>query len=164
MMRNIGVVFVMGLAAAVLQGCVVPVERRVVREEPRYGREEPRWVYCGGEHRLRVLDLDMSPDPVREGERVRAWRVRLRADASGECRTSLQIRETRDRDLVGLARVYDLRPGTNEIDFQPNERYHFSRSEHCFEVIADIAGTGRRVDAARIFCARQIAGRRWTLR
>lgn len=157
MMRNIGVVFVMGLAAAVLQGCVVPVERRVVRDEPR-------WVYCGGEHRLRVVDLDMAPDPIGEGQRVRAWRVMLRADASGECQTTLQIREVRGNDLVARERVHRLRPGNNEITFEPNERYRFSRGEHCFDVIADIAGTGRRVDAARTFCARQIAGRRWTLR
>jgi hypothetical protein len=55
-----------------------------------------------------------------------------------------------------------LRPGINEIELTPLERYRFSGSERCFQVIADIAGTGRTVDAARRFCARQIAGRRWS--
>jgi hypothetical protein len=52
----------------------------------------------------------------------------------------------------------------NEIEFEPAERYRFSRNEHCFQVIANIEGAGRPIDAARTFCARQISGRRWSLR
>ena len=157
-MKNACLGLLLGAVAAVLQGCVVPdIDRR-------RDRDDDRFVYCGREHRLQVVDLGMSPDPIADGQPVRVWRVRLRADASGECQTTLQIRERRDNDLVGRARVYRLRPGINEIDFDPVDRYRFSRNEHCFEVIADIAGTGRRVDAARTFCARQISGRRWSLR
>ena len=144
------------IPAAVLQGCAV--------QEPRYGGRDDRLVSCGREHRLYVADLDMSPDPIAQGERVRAWRVRLRADASGECETTLRIRERSDGDLVGRARLYSLRPGWNDINFEPLESYRFHRREHCFDVIADIAGTGRNVDAARTFCARQISGNRWSLR
>jgi hypothetical protein len=148
------------LAAAAFQACVIPdLDRGSSRD-----RYDDRFVSCGRDHRLYVADLDMVPDPVREGDRIRSWRVRLRADASGECQTTLRIRERRDGDLVGLARVYHLRPGMNDINFDPVERYRFSRGEHCFEVIADIAGTGRAVDAARTFCAREGPGRRWSLR
>jgi hypothetical protein len=56
-----------------------------------------------------------------------------------------------------------LRPGINEIELTPLERYRFSRNEHCFQVVADIAGTYRTVDAARALRA-QIAGRRWSMR
>ena len=146
--------------AVVFQSCIVPdVERIGGRDQ-----YDDRFVSCGRDHRLYVADLDMIPDPVRDGDRIRGWRVRLRADTSGECQTTLRIRERRDGDLVGLARVYRLRPGINEIDFDALERYRFSRAEHCFEVIADIAGTGRAVDAARTFCAREMPGRRWSLR
>jgi hypothetical protein len=31
-------------------------------------------------------------------------------------------------------------------------------------VIANIAGTARRIDAEHTFCARQLPGRRWSLR
>lgn len=148
--------------ALALQSCVVQ-EPISGRQEPRAGRDD-RFVTCGREHRLYITDLDMSPDPIAQGERVRAWRVRLRADASGECQTTLRIRERTDGDLVGRARVFRLRPGSNEIDFEPLESYRFHRNEHCFDVIADIAGTGRAIDAGRTFCARQIAGRRWSLR
>ena len=137
------------IAAAALQSCVVA--------------EPGRLVACGGDHRLQVVDLDVSPDPLAEGQRINRWFVRLRADASGECRTTIRVRDE-SGDVVAAERVWSLRPGINEIELTPLERYRFSRNEHCFLVIADIAGTGRPVDAARRFCARQIAGRRWSMR
>jgi len=155
-MRN---VWLLLLSAVVLQSCVVPVE-----SDPRYGeRRDDRSVFCGGEHRLRVVDLDISPDPIGDGQPVRALNLRVQADGSGECQTTFQVRE-RDGDVVARGRVFRLRPGTNEIVLEPSERYRFSRSEHCFDVLADVAGTARRIDAARTFCARQLPGRRWSLR
>jgi hypothetical protein len=112
---------------------------------------------------MRVVDLDISPDPIADGQPVRTLRVRVRVDGSGECQTTFQVRE-RDGDLVARDRVYRLRPGLNEVVFEPNERYRFDRSEHCFDVSANIAGNYRRIDAERTFCARRIDGRRWTLR
>ena len=137
------------LMAIAVQSCVV-----VDRDDT---------VSCGGSHRLRVIDLDMSPDPLREGRPIDKWLVRLRADASGECRTTLRIREA-SGDEVGRERVYRLRPGINEIEIEPNQRYRFTRGDHCFQVTANIAGTTRAVDAERRFCARQNADRRWTMR
>ena len=137
------------IAAAALQSCVVV--------------DPDRLAACGGSHRLRVVDLDVSPDPLAEGQRISRWFVRLRADGSGECRTTIRVRDE-SGDLVAGERVWGLRPGINEVELTPLERYRFSRNEHCFQVVADIAGTARPVDAARRFCARQIAGRRWTMR
>jgi hypothetical protein len=138
------------LAAAALESCVVADRDRDV-------------AYCGGAHRLQVIDLDMSPDPIGEGQRINRWFVRVRADASGECRTLIRIRDAEGEE-VGRELMYRLRPGMNEIVVEPNERYRFSRSEHCFQVVAHIAGTARPVDAARRFCAQETARRRWTLR
>jgi len=142
--------FLLFIAAAALQSCVV------VDDPNRLGA-------CGGSHRLQVTDLDVSPDPLAEGQRISRWFVRLRADGTGECRTTIRVRDV-SGDLVAGERVWGLRPGVNEIELTPLERYRFSRNEHCFQVVADIAGTPRPVDAARKFCARQIAGRRWTMR
>jgi len=158
-MKNIRQFFMLsGVAvlAAALQSCIVAdVDRR--------GGGDGRFVYCGGEHRMRVMDLDISPDPIADGQIIRALRVRVRVDGSGECQTTFQVRE-RDGDLVARDKVYRLRPGTNEIVFEPNERYRFDRGEHCFDVSANIAGNYRRIDAERTFCARQLPGRRWSLR
>jgi hypothetical protein len=52
----------------------------------------------------------------------------------------------------------------NDIEIEPSEAYRFTRNEHCFTVVANIEGSGSPIDAARRFCARQISGRRWTLR
>jgi len=143
-----GIIMVV-IAGLALQSCAVVDDRQVT---------------CGGNHRLQIADLGMTPDPITEGQRLSRFFVRLRADGSGECRTVIRVREQGEKDLVGQERVYVLRPGINEIVIEPYERYRFSRNEHCFEVLADIAGTARAVDAARRFCASQIAGRRWTMK
>jgi hypothetical protein len=137
------------MAAAALQSCVTA--------------ERDRITACGGGHLLQVVDLNLSPDPLAERQRIARWFVRLRADATGECGTVIRIRDA-SGDLVGQERAWRLRPGINDIEIVPLERYHLSRNEHCFQVTADIAGTARPVDAARRFCARQIAGRRWSMR
>ncbi len=147
-MRQLKVLLLV-ITAAALQSCVVA--------------DPDRLGACGGGHRLQVVDLDVSPDPLAEGQRISRWFVRLRADGSGECRTTIRVRDE-GGDVVAQERVWRLRPGPNEIELTPLERYRFSRNEHCFLVTADIAGTYRPVDAARRFCARQIAGRRWTMR
>lgn len=138
-----------GLAITLLQGCVI--------------QDGDHWAACGRDHRLQVVDLDMSPDPVADGQRINQFRVSLRADGSGECETRLQVRETDGNDLIAAERVYRLRPGMNQIRIEPEGRYRFSRREHCFDVIANIENTQRRVDAARRFCAREVGGRRWSL-
>ncbi|MGH7823937.1 MAG: hypothetical protein ACREQ7_01985 [Candidatus Binatia bacterium] len=140
----------LALVAATLQSCVV-----VDRDRDA--------ISCGRNHRLRVVDLNMSPDPIAQGQRVNRWVVRLRADGSGECRTVVRIRDSEGEE-VGRELAYRLRPGINEMVVEPSERYRFSRNEHCLQVVANIAGTPRSVDAERRFCARGIGGRRWSMR
>ncbi|MBI4524656.1 MAG: hypothetical protein HY695_12695 [Deltaproteobacteria bacterium] len=153
MVRSVKVALLVIMAAAAVQSCVVADRDRADRR-----------VRCGGEHRLQVLDLDISPDPVAQGQRINAWHVRIRADASGECQTTIRVFESAGNELVAQERVSRLRPGINQISLDPIERYRFSRNEHCFSVTADIEGTRRTIDAARRFCARRIADRRWSMR
>ncbi|HEY2987249.1 MAG TPA: hypothetical protein VGL11_05960 [Candidatus Binatia bacterium] len=115
---------------------------------------------CRRGDRLSIQDLDVTPDPVVEGQRIRGWKVRIRLDAERECDTEIEIRE--GNELAGGPRRYTLRPGVNEIDMPAVERYRFSRKEHCFDVAVDLEGTRRPVDAARKFCAQQRPS--WTLR
>jgi hypothetical protein len=140
----------LAFAAAALQSCAAIDGDRDV-------------VFCGGNHRLQIVDLDMSPDPIAQGQRVNRWFVRVRSDASGECRTVIRIRDAEGEE-VGRELRYRLRPGINEITIEPHERYRLTRKEHCFQVVADIERTPRAVDAARRFCARETGFRRWSMR
>ena len=108
---------------------------------------------CRQKDRIRIQDLDVSPDPLVEGQRIRAWKVRIRLEGKRECDTEIEIRE--GRDSVGRERRYTLRPGINDIEIQPVAAYRFRGREHCFNVIVDLEGTRRQADADRRFCAYQ---------
>lgn len=99
---------------------------------------------------LKILQLEMSPDPVRVGQWVSFQAVvSNRSHQSG--RVNLFIK---DRDEV-VATVYDvvIRPGDNRVSF-PQTNYRFERNEYCFIVEVDVEGTRRPVDVAKEFCAR----------
>jgi hypothetical protein len=101
---------------------------------------------CRQGDRLQIQDLDMSPDPVVEGQRVREWKGR-------DCETDIVVREGNDN--VGRVRNYNLRPGVNEITIPVSEGFRMRSREHCFNVQVDLDGTRQRVDADRRFCASQ---------
>jgi hypothetical protein len=115
---------------------------------------------CRRGERVRIQDLDVSPDPLVEGQRIKGWRVRVQFDGNRECETEIEIRE--GNDVVARERNFTLRPGVNETQIPPLENYRFHRGEHCFEVVVDLEGTRRQVDADRRFCARQRPA--WSMR
>jgi len=45
-----------------------------------FAAEGRRGDACRRGDRLHIEDLDMSPDPVVEGQRIRVWKVRIRFD------------------------------------------------------------------------------------
>jgi hypothetical protein len=100
---------------------------------------------------LRVLQLEMSPDPVREGQ----W-VSFQAVVSNLSKHSGKVNLfIKDRDEV-IAAVNDvvLRPGDNRVAF-PQTNYQLQRNEYCFTVEVDIERSRRPVDLAKEFCARR---------
>jgi hypothetical protein len=117
-------------------------------------RQEPR----ARPEALQIVQLEMFPDPVREGQRVRfGMTVFNRTSFSG--RANLFIKD--QDEVVAEARGVFLQPGNNRVDF-PETGYRFSRRETCFTVEVDIAGTRRPVDFARDFCVQRAYGG-WTL-
>ena len=100
---------------------------------------------------LRVLQLEMNPDPVREGQWV-SFQTVISNLSKHSGRVNLFIK---DRDEV-VASVYDiaLRPGDNRIAF-PQTNYRFSRNEYCFTIEVDIEKTKRALDVAKEFCAKR---------
>jgi len=116
-----------------------------------YGRGQGRGCQRGD--RLNIQDLDMSPDPLIEGQRVRTWKVRINFEGRRDCETDIVIRE--GNNIVGHARNYRMRPGINEVELPAVESFRYTGREHCFNVQVDLDGTRQQVDAARRFCARQ---------
>lgn len=108
---------------------------------------------CRRGERLNIQDLDMSPDPIIEGQRIRAWKVRINFAGQRDCETDVLIRE--GNNIVGRARNYNMRPGVNEIEVPAAENFRFRGRELCFNVQVDLDGSRQQIDADRRFCARQ---------
>ena len=107
---------------------------------------------------LRVLELEVSPDPIREGQRV-SFRVTIANDSGHSGKISLILKD-RD-DIISEVRDINISPRENRIDF-PETYYRFSRSDHCFTVEADIGRTRQTIDVAKEFCMRRTRSG-WTL-
>ncbi|HEY7163741.1 MAG TPA: hypothetical protein VIB79_04210 [Candidatus Binatia bacterium] len=114
---------------------------------------------CRRGDRIRIQDLDMSPDPVVEGRLVRSWRLRLNFEGRRECETDITIRE--GNNTIGQ-RHFRLRPGVNEVEVVPSQGFRFRGREMCFNVLVDLEGSRHQLDADRRFCASQRTV--WSLR
>ena len=108
---------------------------------------------CRRGDRLHIEDLDVTPDPIIEGQRIRAWKVRVRFDGQRECETDIFIRE--GNTIVGHARDYTMRSGVNEIEIPARDQFRFRGREHCFNVQVDLEGSRQPIDSDRRFCATQ---------
>jgi hypothetical protein len=107
---------------------------------------------------LRVLALEASPDPIREGQWI-SFRITIANDSAHSGKISFFIK---DRDeIVSEVRDVNIIPRENRIDF-PRTYYRFSRSDPCFTVEADIEHTRQGIDVAKEFCMRRTP-RGWTL-
>ena len=108
---------------------------------------------------LQVVDLNMSPDPVRPGRRVQFYLdIHNRSYDSG--RVSIYLYDS--DQLIAPVHNVTIRPGTNRVTF-PWTDYYFQRQDHCFVVKVNIKGTEYPVDLAKKFCAYKVQGG-WSLR
>ncbi len=138
--------------ALVVLGICLLLLPGLARSQP--ARNEPK----ARPEALRILELEMTPDPVREGQRI-TFNLTVLNRTSYSGRASFSIKD--QDEVVAEARGVFLQPGNNRINF-PDTGYRFTRREHCFSVEVDIAGTKRPVDFAREFCAQRSYGG-WTL-
>lgn len=138
-------------------GCRVSVQPTPDSPRPDPGpsqRYEPR-IKPGD---LRVVQLEVLPDPVREGQRM-SFRVTIANGSSYSGRINLTLK---DRDqIISEVREVMIYPRENRIDF-PETYYRFSRSDHCFTVEVDIGRTRQPIDVARGFCMQRTPSG-WTL-
>jgi len=135
--------------AAILAGFLSSLMIHVTPEA--MAADRGRGDSCRRGDRLNIQDLDMSPDPVIEGQRLRAWKVRINFDGRRECDTDVFIRE--GNNVVGNARTFKLRPGVNEIEIPAADSFRFRGRELCFNVQVDLEGSRQQIDADRRFCA-----------
>ena len=108
---------------------------------------------CRRGDRLDIQDLDMSPDPVLDGQRVRFWKVRVRFEGRRDCQADLFIRD--GHNVVGQLRDFRVRPGVNEVEIPAAQGYRFAGREHCLNLQVDLDGSRQQIDAHRRFCATQ---------
>jgi hypothetical protein len=110
---------------------------------------------------LRVTELGMVPDPVQEGYRIRFYlAIYNRSAYSGRARVMIQ---DRDQKVSEVDDVF-LRPrATTNVQF-PFTNYRFTRHDHCFTVLVDLAGTYHAVDLSKRFCAKPAGHGVWTLK
>ena len=110
---------------------------------------------------LQVTEMGMAPDPVQEGQRVRFYlMIYNRSYHSGRARVMIQDRDQRVSEVEDVF----LRPhAVSNVQF-PFTNYRFSRHDHCFTVLVDLAGTYHSVDLSRKFCARPAGKGIWTMK
>ncbi|MCX8118171.1 MAG: hypothetical protein N3G78_09590 [Desulfobacterota bacterium] len=152
-MKRLVLGFMIFLSATV-SACVSHVQTVPGPSEPAPG-PDPKVRHLD----LTVLQLEVLPDPVREGQRM-GFEVLL---ANRSRHSALAHLFIKDRDEV-VAQAYEVwvRPGENRISFPPTS-YRFSRWEPCFTVEVDIDRTRRPIDLAREFCLRQTP-QGWTMK
>lgn len=107
---------------------------------------------------LKVLQIEISPDPVRDGQRV-AFRATISNSSRYAGRVTLAVT---DRDqIISQAKDAILKPGDNQIDF-PETTYRFSGSDRCFTIEVQIERTRTSISGATDFCAKRTTVG-WTL-
>ena len=119
---------------------------------------------CAKGHKLTVVDLLMSPDPIGGNVPVRFWRAQVQVDGKGECETIIALKENAANRVVGPEASRVLKPGLNSVRFEPSAPYHFQRSSHCFSVSAGSGQAKQTLKGERRFCAHKTKNNRWTLR
>jgi hypothetical protein len=101
---------------------------------------------------LKVTQLEMIPDPAREGQRV-AFRVNIFNSSRNHVRLVLAVMD-RDRVVSQISEAY-LRSGDTQINF-PEMNYQFSgREERCFTIETNIDRKWVPIAMAEEFCPRR---------
>lgn len=100
---------------------------------------------------LEVVQLEFSPDPLREGQRI-TFRATVTNRSRQPGKVTLAVKDW-DR-VVSEARDVVLRPGDNQVDF-PETMYRLSGTSRCFSLEANAGGTWTPLASTNEFCARK---------
>lgn len=123
----------------------------------------PQSIFGGGREgihleELKVLQLEVSPDPVRNGERV-TFQATISNSSRYSGRVALSVA---DKDqIISQTIEATLRPGDNLIEF-PGMTYRFTRSDHCLTIMIHSERSKAAISGVKDFCANKTK-RGWTL-
>lgn len=125
----------------------------------RSGADAP----CTTPHQMKVVDIEMRPDPVTEGQSVQGFSVKLQSDRDGDCRSSIEVRDQKRTLAKGVRGT--IKRGTHTYTVPAQQGQKFEGIEYCFKVFADIAATPTASPApaavpapGKTFCAKRPAG------
>lgn len=93
---------------------------------------------CLAPLKLRVEDLDMSPDPVPEGQPVQSFSVMLTSEQ--ECTSRIEVRDQKNR-LVARGGLGTIKQGRHSYTIPAVRDYRLSEPKTCFKVFAEARAT-----------------------
>jgi len=117
---------------------------------------------CTPPHRMRVIDLSMTPDPVRQGRPIKELQITIQSDRNGECSLALEVR---DQDqIIAQVRSQTIRPGRTVFVVPVIQGYRFQGQDRCFVVQANVGGVFSPVEAQQVYCAKLRSIPVWSLK
>jgi hypothetical protein len=101
---------------------------------------------------LKVTQLEMVPDPVREGQRV-AFRATISNSSRGHVRVILAVMD-RDRVVSQVSDAY-LQPGNSQINFPETSHQFSGREERCLTIETNIDRKWVPIAMPEAFCPKR---------
>jgi hypothetical protein len=101
---------------------------------------------------LKVTQLEMIPDPVREGQRV-AFRATISNNSRSHVRVTLAVMD-RDRVVSQVSDAY-LQPGNSQINFPETSHQLSGREERCLTIETNIDRKWVPIAMAEEFCPKR---------
>ena len=117
---------------------------------------------CAPPHRMRIVDLNMTPDPVRQGRPLKELQITIQSDQNGECSTALEVRD--QHQIVAQVQAQTIRPGRTVFVVPVVQGYRFQGQDSCFVVQVNVGGVFSPIEAQQVFCAKLRTIPVWTLK
>ena len=163
-MKKYGKVLFAGLLSAMLlsQAATVMAAGHEKKRDHRGKKGKHHW--CVRHADVELVDLDAKPRIFWHGQKIHRWYLQANLHSKRACYANIALRD--EDGFVARERGYQLKPGRNRIELEPDHKFRFNKREHCFKAFIRLQNKGRwgKWEAARDrekFCARE--KRAWTL-
>ena len=170
-MKKLSKAMLVGLLSVTLLGQAATVmaasherDRRDRKEHRDHRGGKGKYNWCARHADVELIDLDARPRVFWHGKKIDRWYLYANLRSKRACYANIRLRE--NGQTVARERGYELKPGRNRIELEPDHKFRFDRHEHCFKAHIRLQSKGKwgkwePVRDARKFCARE--KRAWTL-